>query len=53
MKSKSASETSAITTHVVLPNDTNTLGNLFGGQLLAWMDIIAVFLPTATVKELL
>jgi acyl-CoA hydrolase len=25
----------------VLPNDTNTLGNLFGGQLLAWMDVIA------------
>jgi acyl-CoA hydrolase len=24
-----------------LPNDTNTLGNLFGGQLLAWMDVIA------------
>ncbi|MEY3085504.1 MAG: hypothetical protein RL037_1684 [Bacteroidota bacterium] len=41
MKSKSASETSAITTHIVLPNDTNTLGNLFGGQLLAWMDVIA------------
>lgn len=41
MKSKRASETLAITTHLVLPNDTNTLGNLFGGQLLAWMDVIA------------
>ena len=41
MKSKKASETLAITTHIVLPNDTNTLGNLFGGQLLAWMDVIA------------
>ncbi|MFM7683981.1 MAG: acyl-CoA thioesterase [Bacteroidota bacterium] len=41
MKSKKASETLAITTHLVLPNDTNTLGNLFGGQLLAWMDVIA------------
>jgi acyl-CoA hydrolase len=41
MKSKRASETLAITTHIVLPNDTNTLGNLFGGQLLAWMDVIA------------
>ncbi|MBM3185081.1 MAG: acyl-CoA thioesterase [Bacteroidetes bacterium] len=41
MKTKKASETSAITTHIVLPNDTNTLGNLFGGQLLAWMDVIA------------
>ena len=41
MKTKKASETLAITTKVVLPNDTNTLGNLFGGQLLAWMDVIA------------
>lgn len=41
MKPKTAKETLAITTHMVLPNDTNTLGNLFGGQLLAWMDIIA------------
>lgn len=30
-----------MTTRMVLPNDTNTLGNLFGGQLLAWMDVIA------------
>jgi acyl-CoA hydrolase len=41
MKAKTAKETLAITTHMVLPNDTNTLNNLFGGQLLAWMDIIA------------
>lgn len=41
MKAKRAAETLSITTKVVLPNDTNTLGNLFGGQLLAWMDVIA------------
>ena len=41
MKSRRAAETLSITTKVVLPNDTNTLGNLFGGQLLAWMDVIA------------
>lgn len=41
MKPKKAIETLSITTKVVLPNDTNTLGNLFGGQLLAWMDVIA------------
>jgi len=29
----------AETTHIVLPNDTNTLGNLMGGQLLKWLDI--------------
>jgi len=38
-KSKKASETYAIATHLVLPNDTNTLGNLMGGKLLHWMDI--------------
>ncbi len=41
MKARRAAETLSITTKVVLPNDTNTLGNLFGGQLLAWMDVIA------------
>ena len=41
MKTKKAKETLSITTKVVLPNDTNTLGNLFGGELLAWMDVIA------------
>ncbi len=24
---------------MILPNDTNTLGNLFGGQLLKWLDM--------------
>lgn len=41
MKARRAIETLSITTKVVLPNDTNTLGNLFGGELLAWMDVIA------------
>ena len=37
--SRPVSESYAQTTHVVLPNDTNTLGNLFGGRLLQWLDI--------------
>lgn len=41
MITRKPSDTLSITTKVVLPNDTNTLGNLFGGQLLAWMDVIA------------
>lgn len=41
MKSKKAEETLSITTKIVLPNDTNPLGNLFGGELLAWMDVIS------------
>lgn len=36
-----AKETVAISTHLVLPHETNTLGNLMGGQLLNWMDINA------------
>ena len=28
-------------TQLVLPNDTNTLGNLLGGRLMEWMDIAA------------
>ena len=38
MKSKKAGETLVSTAVIVLPNHANTLGNLFGGQLLAWMD---------------
>jgi len=41
MKSINAKETCATATKLVLPNDTNTLHNLFGGQLMAWMDEIA------------
>lgn len=33
-----AKDTLVVTSRIVLPNDTNTLGNLFGGELLAWMD---------------
>ena len=41
MKSKSPKESLTIQTEIVLPNDTNTLGNLMGGRLLHWMDIAA------------
>lgn len=34
-----ARETLATTSRMVLPNETNTLGNLMGGQLLNWMDV--------------
>ncbi|MEX1188393.1 MAG: acyl-CoA thioesterase [Bacteroidia bacterium] len=39
--SKFARESKAISSEIVLPNDTNTLGNLMGGRLLHWMDITA------------
>lgn len=38
MKSKTPSESVTVFTEIVLPNDTNNLKNLFGGQLLSWMD---------------
>jgi acyl-CoA hydrolase len=41
MKTKFARESHAVSTEIVLPNDTNTLGNLMGGRLLHWMDITA------------
>jgi acyl-CoA hydrolase len=34
-------ETQVITTQLVLPNDTNQLGNLLGGTLMHWIDITA------------
>ncbi|MEX2483947.1 MAG: acyl-CoA thioesterase [Brumimicrobium sp.] len=41
MNTKKPSDTLTVSTKVVLPNDTNPHGNLFGGQLLAWMDVTA------------
>lgn len=40
-KKVTAKESYAVLTEIVLPNDTNTLGNLMGGRLLHWMDIAA------------
>jgi len=40
-KKVKASATVATTSHIVLPENTNTLGNLMGGQLLNWMDVTA------------
>jgi acyl-CoA hydrolase len=40
-KKATATESAAVLTEIVLPNDTNTLGNLMGGRLLHWMDIAA------------
>ncbi|MEQ9063257.1 MAG: hotdog domain-containing protein [Vicingaceae bacterium] len=41
MNAKSPTESRCIKTEIVLPNDTNTLGNLRGGKLLHWIDIAA------------
>jgi len=41
MKSKKPNESITQMTYLVLPNHTNTLGNLMGGELLNWMDVTA------------
>ena len=41
MKAKTAKESLTIQTQIVMLNDTNTLGNLFGGRLLQWMGVVA------------
>lgn len=46
MKDKIASESLTIMTELVLPNDTNTFGNLMGGRLMYWMDIAAAMSAT-------
>lgn len=38
MKAKKAAESLTVMTNIVLPNETNSLRNLFGGELLARMD---------------
>lgn len=39
MQAKKAIESLTIMTELVLPNETNTLGNMMGGKLMYWMDI--------------
>lgn len=41
MNPKPVSESQIIMTELVLPNHTNQLGNLLGGQLMHWIDICA------------
>jgi acyl-CoA hydrolase len=40
MSGKPVRESQVITTQLVLPNDTNSLGNLLGGTLMHWIDIV-------------
>ncbi len=41
MRGKKVSESKTIMTEMVMPNDTNPMGNLMGGNLMKWMDIVA------------
>lgn len=41
LKGKTAKESLTINTEIVLPNDTNHIGNLFGGRLMEWIDKVS------------
>lgn len=41
MKAKAVSESQVEMTEIVMPQDTNTLGTIFGGRVMQWMDIAA------------
>ena len=41
MNAKTPASSLTIMTELVLPNDTNVMGNLMGGRLMYWMDIAA------------
>ena len=41
MQTKKPQDTFVMMSELVLPNDTNTLGNLMGGRIMHWMDIAA------------
>src|ERR1700686_4979532 len=46
MEQRRPSDSFTIMTEIVLPNDTNTFGNLMGGRLMYWMDIAAAISGT-------
>jgi len=46
MKGKTPKETEIYMTELVLPNDTNLLGNLLGGRLMHWVDIAGALAAT-------
>ncbi len=41
MQAKTPQDSFVVMSELILPNDTNTLGNLMGGRLMHWMDIAA------------
>jgi acyl-CoA hydrolase len=41
MNGRAPSKSEVVMTELVLPNDTNQLGNLLGGRLMHWIDIAA------------
>lgn len=46
MEPKPVSASSAEFTHLVLPQDTNALGTIFGGRIMEWTDIAAAIVAS-------
>jgi acyl-CoA hydrolase len=46
MEPKSVTESAAEFNHLVLPQDTNALGTIFGGRVMEWVDIAAAIVAT-------
>jgi acyl-CoA hydrolase len=40
LEPKRVSESKTVMTELIMPNDTNPMGNLMGGYLMRWMDIV-------------
>ncbi len=41
LRGKKVSDSKTVMTELIMPNDTNPMGNLMGGYLMRWMDIVA------------
>jgi len=41
LEPKKVSDSHTVMTEMIMPNDTNPMGNLMGGYLMRWMDIVA------------
>ncbi len=46
MNAKRVADSQNVMNELVLPNDTNTFGNLMGGRLMYWMDIATAYCAT-------
>jgi acyl-CoA hydrolase len=51
MKIKKVVDSKTIMTEMIMPNDTNPLGNLMGGNLMGWI-LPRLFVPANTAKHM-
>ena len=51
MKAKTVAASRSVSTDLVLPNETNHYGNMFGGELLARMDRVGTIAAVGSVSS--